>query len=97
MRLGPKLALSAIAIAAVAWLAPTAPAGEGIRLVEAGQADFPKRAFVLTLPGKRSLGASDVRVLENGEPVSDVSLSAASPYATRCMSPTITPADVSGR
>ena len=77
MRLGPKLALSAAAIAAVAWLAPTAPAGEGIRLVEAGQADFPKRAFVLTLPGKRSLGASDVRVLENGEPVSDVSLSAA--------------------
>ena len=77
MRLGPKLALSAVAIAAVAWLAPTAPAGEGIRLVEAGRADFPKRAFVLTLPGKRSLGASDVRVLENGEPVSDVSLTAA--------------------
>jgi tight adherence protein B len=77
MRIGPKQALAALSVAAVAWLAPSATAGEQLRLVEAGRADFPKRAFVLTLPGKRSLGASDVRVLENGEPVADVSLAPA--------------------
>ncbi|HEU4942390.1 MAG TPA: type II secretion system F family protein [Gaiellaceae bacterium] len=77
MRIGPKHALAALAVAAAAWLAPSATAGDHLRLVEAGRADFPKRAFVLTLPGKRSLTASDVRVLENGEPVSDVSLAPA--------------------
>ena len=77
MRIGPKQALAALSVAAVAWLAPSATAGEQLRLVEAGKADFPKRAFVLTLPGKRSLTASDVRVLENGEPIADVSLTAA--------------------
>ena len=77
MRIGPKQALAALSVAAVAWLAPSATAGEQLRLVEAGKADFPKRAFVLTLPGKRSLGAGDVRVLENGEAVADVSLTAA--------------------
>jgi tight adherence protein B len=77
MRIRAKHALPTIAVAAVAWLAPSATAAEQIRLVEAGRADFPKRAFVLTLPGKRSLGASDIRVLENGEPVADVSLAAA--------------------
>jgi tight adherence protein B len=77
MRIGPKQALAALSVAAIAWLAPSATAGEQLRLVEAGKADFPKRAFVLTLPGKRSLSASDVRVLENGEPVADVSLTAA--------------------
>jgi tight adherence protein B len=77
MRIRPKHALLVIGVAAAAWLAPSATAAEQIRLVEAGRADFPKRAFVLTLPGKRSLGANDIQVLENGEPVADVSLAAA--------------------
>jgi len=77
MRIIPKQTLTALAVAAVAWLAPSATAGDQARLVEAGRGDFPNRAFVLTLPGKRSLGERDVQVLENGEPVADVSLTAA--------------------
>ncbi|HET8653571.1 MAG TPA: type II secretion system F family protein [Gaiellaceae bacterium] len=78
MRVGRKRALAALTVAAAAWLAPSAAAGGQPRLVEVGgAADFPKRAFVLTLPGKRSLTAGDVRVLENGEPVSELSLAPA--------------------
>src|SRR5215210_5640249 len=77
MKLGPKQALAAIAVGVVAWLSPAAAAGQQLRVVEAGRADFPKRAFVLALPGQRRLDASDVRVLENGEAVRDVSLTPA--------------------
>ena len=77
MRVGRKRALAALTVAAAAWLAPSAAAGDQPRLVEVGGAHFPKRAFVLTLPGKRSLTAGDVRVLENGEPVSELSLAPA--------------------
>jgi tight adherence protein B len=77
MRIGRKPVVLALAVAAVAWLSPQAAAREQMRLVEAGRAEFPKRSFVLTLPGRRALTAKDVRVLENGEPVRDVSLAAA--------------------
>ena len=77
MTIGRKHVLPALAVAAIAWLSPQAAAGGQIRLVEAGRAEFPKRSFVLTLPGKRSLTANDVRVLENGDPVRDASLAAA--------------------
>jgi tight adherence protein B len=70
-------ALPAIAAVALVWLAPSATAGEQIRLVEAGRAVFPKRSFVLTLPAKRSLGERDVQVLENGERVADLSVTPA--------------------
>ena len=77
MRIGRKHFLPALAVAAIAWLAPQAAADGQIRLVEAGRTEFPKRSFVLTLPGKRSLTANDVRVLENGDSVRDVSLAPA--------------------
>jgi len=77
MRIGRRQVVLALAVAAVAWLSPQAAAREQLRLVEAGRAEFPKRSFVLTLPGRRALTAKDVRVLENGEPVRDVSLAAA--------------------
>jgi len=46
----------------------------GLRVVEAGGARFPDRAFVLTLPAKQHLRAARVHVLENGAQVSKVSL-----------------------
>jgi tight adherence protein B len=51
--------------------APTG--GSGVGLIEA-DARFPDRAFVLRLPGQRRLGPRQVRVFENGTPVSGVSL-----------------------
>jgi tight adherence protein B len=74
---GRRHALAALAVAGASWLTPSAAAGDRVRLIEAGRAEHPKRAFVLTLPGKRSLTERDVRVLENGEPVSDFSLAPA--------------------
>ena len=67
-------ALAALVIAAVAWGVPAASAREQLRLVEVGRANFPERAFVLTLGTKRPLTAGDIRVRENGERVSKVSL-----------------------
>jgi len=46
----------------------------GPRIVEAGGARFPDRAFVLTLPAKQQLRAARVHVLENGAQVSKVTL-----------------------
>jgi tight adherence protein B len=44
------------------------------QLVEAGGARFPDRAFVLTLPAKTRLAPGQVRVFENGAPVSGLSV-----------------------
>ena len=70
--------VAAIALGALWLLAGAAlgaaPTGARAGLIEAGGARFPHRAFVLALPGQRRLGPRQVRVLENGTPVSDVSL-----------------------
>jgi tight adherence protein B len=73
-------ALVAVVSAALAVCAPSAAASK-VRLVETGRAEFPERAFVLTLATKRSLSERDVRVLENGEPVEDLSLAPAGSVA----------------
>jgi tight adherence protein B len=66
-RLGLSLA-GAIAVLAAAVAAPVAIA-EDPQLSQLATARFPERAFVLTLPEQRRLGAADMEVLENGEPV----------------------------
>jgi tight adherence protein B len=69
--------------AAVALLlAPGAgAAGAGgataVRIVEAGDGPFPKRTYLLTLPTKVRLGAGDVAIRENGEPVHAPTITAA--------------------
>jgi len=75
MRAKAQLVVALLA-AALAVTAPAAAKGP-LRLVEAGRASFPERAFVLTLPGQRRLAAADVEVRENGERVRDMSLLAA--------------------
>ena len=63
------------AVAALVAAAPATPAPNGgPRLVEAGGAKFPERHYVLTLPARRSLSAGQVRVTENGDRVSGLSI-----------------------
>ena len=60
--------------AAIAGAVPAgAAAAAPFRLVQA-RSPFPERAFVLSLPAETRLSAGQVRVLENGRPVSDLSL-----------------------
>ena len=77
MTIRARYVLLAIAVAVFASLVPVATAGDGLRLVEAGRATYPDRAFILTLPGKRTLTAQNIEVRENGALVRDVSLTAA--------------------
>jgi tight adherence protein B len=68
-----------LATAAALVLASTATAQESsATLTEVGSPRFPERAFVLTLPEAARLDPSTVRVLENGNPVSDLSIVPAS-------------------
>ena len=73
-----RIVVSAILMGALSLLAALASVAAGtpggLRIVEAGGARFPDRAFVLALPEKQQLHAGRVHVLENGEPVSSVSL-----------------------
>ena len=64
---------SAVAFAGVAAAGSTAA---GFRATEA-QASFPERAYVLSLPARMQLGGGQVQVLENGQPVDDLSVVAA--------------------
>jgi tight adherence protein B len=65
--------LGALWLLAGAALGAAPTGGSGVGLIEA-DARFPDRAFVLRLPGQRRLGPRQVRVFENGTPVSGVSL-----------------------
>jgi tight adherence protein B len=68
-----------LAAASALVLATTATAQEsGATLTEVGSPRFPERAFVLTLPEAARLDPSTVRVLENGKPVSDLTVVPAS-------------------
>ncbi len=78
-RVSRAVALALVAAVAAVVGASSAPAAEdpsGVQIVEAGSALFPDRAYVVTLPGKRSsaLTTEDVKVLENGKPVKNVSV-----------------------
>jgi tight adherence protein B len=68
------LALGALWLLAEGALGAASGGGGTTRLVEAGGARFPDRAFVLTLPAKRRLAPGHVHVLENGAPVSSLSV-----------------------
>jgi tight adherence protein B len=68
-----QVALLAL-LAAVLAAAPTAAGKPGLSLTEAGNPPFPDRAFVLTLPSDRSLTANQIRVRENGAPVTGLTV-----------------------
>jgi tight adherence protein B len=76
------LAYVAAIVAAAFWSAAPAAAESPLRLVEAGRAGFPERAFVLSLPARKRLSAADVQVRENGVLVRDVKIVAAGSAAT---------------
>jgi tight adherence protein B len=67
-----RLVVLTVTVAAAAALASTAAAAR-FHITEAG-ADFPDRAFVLSLPSGMKLSAGDVDVHENGEPVNELTL-----------------------
>ena len=69
-------AFLAVALAAMAGRATAAPSG--LRVVEAKGPGFPVRTYVLSLPSSRRLSIGDVKVTENGGPVAEESLIAAS-------------------
>jgi tight adherence protein B len=70
-----RLATAVLVIAiAVCVLAQAAPAEGGAELTQAGGARFPDRSFALTLPAGASLDPSQIRVRENGGPVSRLSV-----------------------
>ncbi len=68
-----------LAMLAALVLAATAGAqGSESTLTEVGSPRFPERAFVLSLPEATRLDPSTVQVLENGKPVSDLTVVPAS-------------------
>ena len=70
-----RRAVGVLALGALALLAAAAHgAAPSPQLVEAGGARFPERAFVLTLPAKTRVAPGQVRVFENGVPVSGLSV-----------------------
>ena len=70
-----RLATALVALTLLAGLAASAAAvTRGIVLAEASGARFPDRKFVLTLPTDRPLTAEQVRVHENGNDVSRLSV-----------------------
>lgn len=73
------VALATLAAAVVA--AGAGAATPGFTVVEAGNAPFPNRAYVVTLDDKRQLATSDVTVTENGNPVEGVAVQTAASAA----------------
>lgn len=71
------------ALAAAAVLTPTAAASGGLRVSSAADVQFPARALVLTLPVNRALSPSQVRVTENGRPVTHVTVASATATTSR--------------
>lgn len=67
-----RLVAIALALAATAAFGPAAIAAP--TLSQTGEADFPKRSFVLTLPAGTQARASHVSVTENGAPVDDLNV-----------------------
>jgi tight adherence protein B len=65
------------ALGAFLALAPAAALGAGPGIIEGGNANFPDRAFVLTLPKPAHLTPANVVVSENGQPVDDLTVTPA--------------------
>ena len=69
--------LLAALVAALASLVAAVPAGADdptLRLTELGQAHFPDRGYVLTLPRPQTIPPKAVRVTENGRDVADLTV-----------------------
>ena len=73
-RAAAALVAAALIAAALAAVAAGAQSTSGVRLAEATDSNFPDIAFVLSLPQKRPLTVTDLRVTENGKPVQDVTI-----------------------
>ena len=78
-RLVTTLSVAALAAAAAA----TSTAATKPQLTPAGKEQFPDRAFVLTTGKPRSLNEDDVRVRENGQPISPIAVIPAGEAASR--------------
>lgn len=64
--------------AAVAGCSATPALAASARLTPAGDATFPKRAYVLTLPAGATTGGEKIHVVENGQPVDRLQVRSAS-------------------
>lgn len=74
-RLATPTALASALSAALLMVTSAAAAGDdGLQVNELEGAQFPDRAFLLTLPSEQLLAEGSVQVRENGERVSDVTL-----------------------
>jgi tight adherence protein B len=62
-----------VALVVAATCSAATASGPAFRLTEA-RAPFPERAFVLSLPAEMRLSPSEVRVFENGKPVSGLNV-----------------------
>ena len=71
-----RLTAPLVVAAALAVLAPASAAAAELRLTPVGHPRFPDRSFVLTLPSGQTVKPQQVRVTENGGPVSAPSVSA---------------------
>jgi tight adherence protein B len=71
MRVVARFGLVVLA-AALTAAAASGAAPQQLRIVEAGGTTYPEKAYILTLPEKKSLGDSDVTVRENGAAVPGV-------------------------
>jgi tight adherence protein B len=70
MRIDTRLFWLAVAVVCLWVIAnAAAQAAEPLQLTKAGEARFPARSFVLTLPEERSLTTADVHLSENGAAV----------------------------
>ena len=63
-----------VAAVALALPAAAASAADQPRLTLGGEARFPERSFLLSLPGDKSVDPTAVRVTENGEPVHELNV-----------------------
>jgi Flp pilus assembly protein TadB/Mg-chelatase subunit ChlD len=77
MRLKARFAVLGLVVTAGALLVSSAAAKAPVRLVEAGGAEPPERAFILSLAEKTRLTEDRLTVRENGVVVPDVSLAPA--------------------
>ena len=71
-----SLVIASSAAAALSTLAATAASAAPPFHVTEAQANFPQRAYVLSLPTRMHIRGGQVEVLENGQPVSDLSITA---------------------
>ena len=74
MRVARLLGILAIGFVAVA---SAAAAGPPLQIVEAGQAHFPFRSYVLTLPKAQALPLARLHLTEDGTPVHNPTVTSA--------------------